>query len=81
MNQREVNKITAWIEAAQKAQPEVTLGIFIYIRDGLIQVGRGDVPLEMKSFPIDDLPRVKELIDQALDKAFEAGPTDAAPDA
>jgi len=76
MNQREINRIAAWIEAAQKLQPEGTLGIFVYVRDGLIQVGRGDVPLEMRNFPTDDLPRVKDLICEALDKAFEAGPTD-----
>ena len=79
-----MNRVNAWIDAAQANQPEETLAIFIYARDGKLYVGRGEVPLEMKKFPLGDLcgsadePKARELIVDALEKAFEAGPTDEA---
>jgi hypothetical protein len=73
MTENERKEIDAWIDTSRKLQPTGTLAIFIYTRDGLVQVGRGDQPLELNQFLLDDLPIAEELIITALTQAYENG--------
>jgi hypothetical protein len=44
------------------------------VQDGLVHVA---VPFDMKQFPTEDLPTVRDLVAAEFDKAYERGPNDA----
>ena len=71
MTEPEQQEIDAWFAAVQKAQPPGTLAALVYVRDGTVNLDRGDVPLEIKEFPADDLEVAGELITAAVE---DAGP-------
>ena len=70
MTDEAMKEINEWIDAAQAKQPDRSLMLFCYVRDGNVHLGRGDVPLDMKNFPTEDLPSVRELITTAIDSKF-----------
>jgi hypothetical protein len=76
VNAVEQKQIDDWIDVCQKLQPDCSLAIFLYVRDGKVTIGRGGVPLEMKRFPLYDLPLAASLINTHLSRAAEHGAPD-----
>jgi hypothetical protein len=75
----EFRQITDWFKACASAQPTASLALLLYVReneDGEMQVylGLGGIALEMKDFPLDDLPAAKQLVCAALEKALVERP-------
>jgi len=66
--------VAAWIRGSRALQPPQTIAIFCYVQDGLVHVA---VPFDMKQFPTEDLPTVRDLVAAEFDKAYERGPNDA----
>jgi hypothetical protein len=64
--------INSWFNAVQAAQPPGTLALLVYVRDGQVILGRGEVPIELRDFPLEDLPQVSELVSEALEVAYHA---------
>jgi len=79
MTPQEIVEIDEWFDAVQSKQPPNSLAVLCYVRDGMVNIGRSGVDLEVKSFLVDNLPCARELIARALDRAFERGPTDGTP--
>jgi hypothetical protein len=70
MTLEEQTAIDQWFTACQQAQPPGTLALLVYVRDGQVFLGREDCQVEMKDFPLADLPQVADLIGNALDNAY-----------
>ena len=51
MTEPEQQEIDRWFDAVQKDQPTGTIAALVYVRDGQVYLGRGDVSLECKEFP------------------------------
>ena len=81
MTEPEQQEIDAWFDAVQKDQPTGTIAALIYVRDGQVYLGRGDVSLECKEFPaanasldaaLGDLETAADLIYAACEEAIES---------
>ena len=81
MTEKEQAEIDRWFDAVQKDQPTGTIAALIYVRDGQVYLGRGDVSLECKEFPaagasleaaIGDLETAADLIYAAFEEAIES---------
>jgi hypothetical protein len=70
MTDTERTAIDAWFSAVQAAQPQNTLALLVYVCDGQVFLGRGDVQIEMKGFDPANLPHVSELVSEALEVAY-----------
>ena len=81
MTEPEQQEIDRWFDAVQKDQPIGTIAALVYVRDGQVYLGRGDVSLECKEFPaanaiveaaLGDLETAADLIYAAFEEAIES---------
>jgi len=79
MTSEQQREIDQWFEACQKAQPEGTLAFLLYVRDGKVHIGRGNVAMEMKAFPLPDLPAVSRLLAATINQVYQNGPSNGKP--
>ena len=84
MTPTEQYQIDKWIDAAQTFQPPGSLMVFVYVRDGLVLIGRNGVSVERKEFPVDDFPTARDLMYEAIQtlcdgEEVETPPADLSP--
>lgn len=72
MTGAELKEIDDWFAACQKAQPQGSVALLCYVRDGRVHLGRPDSAVEAEAFPPQDyLWVVGEVLKGLLPKIEE----------